>query len=175
MRYYPELAPSTLPKDYEKNFGAKAIFFDLLIKCKTQTVLIEFKYLTREHKEEIDGFCIQVKNHSAQDIRRYDCWKDIARIEACTIDDKTDVDYGYFILITNDSAYWKAPRSTDTMDSAFRMQEGIHESESKRWREGASKGTIGDRNHEIYIKHNYYFEYKGFYKGFKSLIVAIDK
>lgn len=175
MRYYPELAPSTFPSNYEKDFGGKAIFFDLLIKCKTQTVLVEFKYLTREYEEVVDGLHIQVKNHSAQDIRRYDCWKDIARIEACTIDDKTDIDYGYFILVTNDSSYWKAPRSANTMDSAFRMQSGIHKAENKKWRDDASKGTIGDRNHEINIKHNYYFEYKDFYKCFKSLVIAIDK
>ena len=175
MRYYPELAPNVFPKDYEKDFGGKSIFFDLLIKCKTETVLVEFKYLTREYEEEVNGFRIQVKNHSAQDIRRYDCWKDIARIETCAIDDKTDIDYGYFILITNDSAYWKAPKSADTMDGAFRMQIGIHRAKNKKWREGASEGTIGDRNREINIRHDYYFEYKDFYKCFKSLIVAIDK
>ena len=174
MRYYPELAPNNMPDDYEKDFGGKAIFFDLIIKCKTQTVLVEFKYLTREYEEEVDGFRIQVKNHSAQDIRRYDCWKDIARIETCAIDNKIDVDYGYFILVTNDSAYWKTPKSLSTIDGAFRMQSGIHRTGIKRWREDASEGTVGDRKHEINIKNNYYFEYKNFYKEFKSLVVAID-
>ena len=51
---------------------------------------------------------------------------------------------------------------------------GNHRTGIKRWREDASEGTVGDRNHEINIKNNYYFEYKNFYKEFKSLIVAID-
>ena len=34
-------------------------------------------------------------------IRRYDCWKDISRIETFVTSDNT-ISYGYFILITND-------------------------------------------------------------------------
>ena len=175
FKYYPELAPSNLPAEYEADFGSKAVFFDLIIKCKNQTVLVEFKYLTKEYDETVNGFRIALKNQSAQAIRRYDCWKDISRIETCTINDEIEVDYGYFILITNDPSYWKKPKKSNTIDSAFRIHSGHHKAGNKKWREDTSKGTIGNRSHVIKIQKGYTFQYEPFYDKFQLLLVPIDK
>lgn len=173
-KYYPELVPVDLPKEYEETFGNQAIFFDLIIKCQNDTVLIEFKYLTKAYQEDVDGFVLKVKNQSANDVRRYDCWRDISRIETCVKDNKTKIDYGYFILITNDHLYWDVPRKADTNDKEFRIHNGVHKAATKKWKEGTSEGTKGGRNNNIIIANNYFFNFKDFYKDFKSLVVEIE-
>ena len=176
--YYPELVPSEVPEEFLSLYGEKGIHFDLIIKTKHDTVLVEFKYLTALYSETVNGFDIRVKSHMAMDIRRYDCWKDISRIELFT--KNTKVDYGYFVLITNVPGFWKAP-TRESYDLELRLNEGLHRRGPKKWKEGASEGTVKGRENPIYINNDYYFVYKDFYDSkeknglFKSLIVPINK
>ena len=174
-KYYPELSPSILPKGYEESFGSKSVFFDLLIKCPDKNILVEFKYLTKAYQEEVDGLLLKVKDQAAHDIREYDCWKDISRIEKCVKDTETEIDCGYFILITNDHLYWDKPVKKDAVDIDFSICEWKHPASTKKWGEGASKGTVKGREKPIVIENDYSLEYKPFYKEFKSLVVKIKK
>ncbi|MBR4274895.1 MAG: hypothetical protein IKQ34_02675 [Bacilli bacterium] len=174
-KYYPEMPPKALPEGYEESFDSKSIFFDLVIRCPKQTILVEFKYLTKAYEEVVDGFPLEVKNQGAHDIRRYDCWKDISRIEKCVKDSKTGIDCGYFILITNNHLYWDKPVKKDAVDIDFSICEGKHPASTKKWGEGAGKGTVKGREKPIVIENDYSLEYKPFYKEFKSLVVKIKK
>ena len=88
--------------------------YDLLIidktdKCQT---LIEFKYKTSNvSKNSLNvkskypsGISFYPKNHVAQNLGRYDCWKDIHRIESFINGDKNK--NGFFIFLSNDHLYW---------------------------------------------------------------------
>lgn len=177
--YYPELVPGKVPKKYLEKFGEKGTHFDLIIKTKNQNVLIEFKYITNTYANNVDGMWLQVKSHMAMDIRRYDCWKDIERIELFTKEQDSDVDYGYFVLITNVPALWNQPGS-NTLDAEFHVENGSHHAGVRKWKQGASKGTIKGREKQIETTNNYIFEYDGFYDfkdkngKFMSLVVEID-
>ena len=178
--YYPELVPSKVPEEFLSMYGEKGIHFDLIIKTKHDTILVEFKYLTALYEETVNDFNLQVKSHMAMDIRRYDCWKDISRIELFTKDKATKVDYGYFVLITNVPGFWKAS-TRETFDLEFHLNEGAHAKGLKSWKQGASEGTVRGREKPIYVLNDYYFGYKDFYDSkkknglFKSLIVPINK
>lgn len=179
-RYYPELVPSVVPTSYLEKHGEKGTHFDLLIKTKSQKVLVEFKYITNTYADNVDGMWLQVKSHMAMDIRRYDCWNDIERIESFTLSEQTDVNYGYFILVTNVPALWNQPGS-GTLDAEFHIEEGIHFAGERNWRSGASKGTTKGRELPIITKQDYNFVYYNFYNTnhahglFKSLVVEIDQ
>ena len=179
-QYYPELVPSLIPNQYINQYGDKGIYFDLIIKDdNNKMILIEFKYLTKEYEEDINGFIYKVKHQSAQDIRRHDCWHDISRIEMFVNGDNNIIQ-GYFVLITNDSSYWKY-NSNQTVDQMFRMHNGLHKKEIKTWNGTPSKGTLRGRDKPVLIQNNYHFEYKSFYKNeskngeFKFLVVEINQ
>ena len=61
------------------------------------------------------------------------------------------------------------------VDIDFSICEGKHLASTKKWGEGASKGTVKGREKPIIIENDYSFEYKPFYKEFKSLVVKIKK
>ena len=179
-RYYPELVPSIVPSKYKEMYHDKGIHFDLIIKGENEKILIEFKYLTNTYSEVVDNMLVSVKSHMAVDIRRYDCWKDIERIEAFVKSNESDVTGGYFILVSNVPAFWNQPRSK-SLDYEFHIYEGLHKKETKNWQLGASEGTVKGRSKPISIFNDYYFEYKSFYNSdkrngeFKSLVVEINK
>ena len=91
-----------------------------------ETVAIELKYLTRSwvSPESQDGERFALKNHGAQDLRRYDVVKDIHRVEHFIADRPTWRGFG--IVLTNDPAYWEPPTSLPTsLDAAFRIHDGM--------------------------------------------------
>jgi hypothetical protein len=178
-KYYPELVPSKVPTNYLDKHGKKGIHFDLLIKTDTQKVLIEFKYITHAYENNVDDMQLQVKSHMAMDIRRYDCWKDIERIESFAKSNESDVDYGYFVLITNVPALWNQPGGT-TLDAEFHVETGNHKAGIRKWKGHASKGTTKGRELPIETINDYSFQYDPFYNfknrhgEFKSLVVEIE-
>ncbi len=181
FKFYPELVPSNVPSDYLKNHGTKGIHFDLLIKTSNnQKVLVEFKYITHTYENCVEEMLLSVKSHEALDIRRYDCWKDIERIESFVISNQSDIDYGYFILITNVPGLWNSSLRKNTLDAQFHIVEGEHKAGTRSWREGASKGTTHGRESSINTKNNYNFRYDDFYDFrnkhglFRSLVVDIS-
>ena len=180
FEYYPELVPLLVPSEYKKQFKDKGIHFDLVIRKGDEKIIVEFKYLTAAYKEKVNGFDISVKSHMAMDIRRYDCWKDISRLEAFVKSNETDITVGYFVLVTNVPGFWKKSNNITFADD-FLIFDGEHKSSLKKWSEHASEGTKKGRKNPLNIKGNYLFSYKPFYasnkKGgeFKSLVVEINK
>ena len=176
-KYFPELSPSIIPSNYK--YGKNGLHFDLLIKAHNQKILVEFKYITYEYRGKIDEFESCVKLHAALGKRRYDCWKDIERIETFTKANETDIDYGYFILVTNVPAIWKESAKRG-IDADFNMSEGFHKAGKKTWKTSASEATIKKRKNSIETKNDYYFEYNEFsslngkHGLFKYLVVEIN-
>lgn len=179
-RYFPEIVPSNIPQSYLNKYGEKGVHFDLLIKTNNQNVLVEFKYITQSYANYVDDMWMQVKSHMAMDIRRYDCWKDIERIENFVLSNESNISYGYFILITNVPALYNN-EGHESLDADFHIENGAHNKGIRKWKQGAGSGTIKGREKQIETLLDYNFKYEDFYlfdefkaSIFKSLVVDIS-
>lgn len=110
---------------------------DVLV-CKAQEFLpIELKYKTKAVRKRILRFGEYVaeevevmKNQGAQDLGKYDFWKDVRRIEIVR-NRFTSIKNGLAVFVTNDPAYLKAGRESSN-HFKFSMTEGVHGKE-KHW------------------------------------------
>lgn len=102
-------------------------------------IAIELKYKTRKMEIQLGEELYLLKSHAAQDLGRYDFFKDITRIEAFS--SLSNSKQGVAIFLTNDSAYWKAPTSTGHGYSAFSMSHERDVEGMLEWGVNASAGT----------------------------------
>jgi hypothetical protein len=84
---------------------------------------VELKYLTAAWQGTVAGEHFTLLNQGAQDIRGYDCVRDICRLEQ--IVNATENLHGLAIVLTNEPSYWHAPsHCRPTNASQFRLHEG---------------------------------------------------
>jgi hypothetical protein len=126
---------------------------DLLVRSPAGEVAIELKYKTRALAIDLQGEQFNLVSHSAQDLGRYDFFKDLRRVEAFAASAPNRS--GYAIFLTNDSAYWKSPGSLAYGYAAFTMHDGRAVSGSLGWGERASEGTRKGRQSDIELYGNY--------------------
>ena len=124
-------------------------------------IAIELKYVTRKLDLEEDGELFALRNHSAQDQRRYDFLLDIERLELMRSGGEV-FEAGYAVLLTNDSAYWTVPGSRDTVDAAFRIHEGRNISGELAWAQSAGPGTMKGRESAIRLRGTYQLRWREF-------------
>ena len=88
---------------------------DLVVRKGKEYLPVELKYVTKKVIRDYERFGMEVKgmeilkNQAAQDIRRYDFWKDVRRIELVKNIFPT-VKNGLAVFLTNDSSYTKNPK-----------------------------------------------------------------
>lgn len=123
----------------------KDMHIDIYIIDGEKSYPIELKYKTRKLAQVIDKEQYNLKDQSAQDVGRFDFLYDINRIEKVKSLDP-EFAAGYAIILTNDSAYWKAPNFKNTVDAAFRIHEGKTVTGVLSWAESAGLGTIKGRD-----------------------------
>lgn len=129
------------------------IHLDLLARSQFGQMAIELKYKTRALVAALNGEDFCLRSHAAQDLGRYDFFKDLSRIEtfAQTGPDRA----GYVVFLTNDSAYWKAPSVVGRGYEGFAMNDDRDISGTLCWGEGASAGTRHRREANIGIRGCY--------------------
>ncbi len=156
----------------------KTIHLDLWVTSNEWALAVELKYKTSSLSLEHDGEQYQLQNHSAQDGGRYDFLKDLQRLEQIT-SVKSGVT-GYAILLTNDSSYWKPPRSNTTVDSAFRIHHGRSLSGLLHWGSAASSGTTRSRELPINLENDYQIHWSDYselaqqkYTTFRFVVVKV--
>jgi len=126
---------------------------DIWINLNGHVFALELKYLTRKIIVKEHDLILTLKEHGAQDQRRYDFWKDVSRLEAIT--EKIPDSAGYAIVVTNDSNYWNTSRKT-TMDADYVMNEGrIVKGKTLLWGPNTTAGTMKGRESKIPIKGSY--------------------
>lgn len=133
---------------------------DILVQLGPATLAVELKYKTRRLAVEAAGEPYSLRNHSAQDLGRYDFAKDIGRLEdiiAAYPDAR-----GYAVFLTNEAAYWSKATAADTVDAAFRMHEGRVLSGELAWGSRASAGTMRTREKPIRLRSSYKLEWRTF-------------
>jgi hypothetical protein len=113
---------------------------------------LEVKYWTRGAMLAIGGEPFQLVNQAAQDLHRYDFWKDVSRLERLVA--QGVVVGGAAVVVSNDASYWNVGRE-GTVDADFRMPEGQLRGGILRWGPHASAGTTKNREAEITLKSSY--------------------
>jgi hypothetical protein len=107
------------------------VHLDLSFDVDGQRTAVELKYIVRAFRTVIDGEHFVLRSQAAQDIRRYDVAVDLMRLEALV--ESGVVNTGLAIILTNDAGYWQVPRSSDTVDVAFRLHQGRRLSGTLAW------------------------------------------
>lgn len=157
------------------------IHLDVLIQHSNTMIAVELKYKTQKLSFEMPSETFSLRNHSAKNWGRYDFIKDIRRLERIATDYPKAL--GYAVLLTNESAYWRAPSASITVDAAFRLHEGIILEGKVAWGEGASAGTMKNREELIDLCYGPYpLKWRDFSSVstdnssvFRYLVVAVKK
>jgi len=129
------------------------IHLDIQLSGGDRSLGIELKYKTRALSLEINGEWFRLKDQAAQDIARYDFIKDLHRLEELCLTAAGMT--GLAVFLTNDSAYWKPPRTRSTVDAAFRLHEGREAIGRLAWGNAASAGTRRGREEPITLMGTY--------------------
>lgn len=183
--------------------SAQKTEFDLLVhdKEKDENTLIEFKYKTKNETEKHKrvffpvslGGALPLANDGAQNPNRYDCWRDIFRIEQNVINSKNPdssqqvkIKNGFFIFITNEHLYKDDPGKSSFCagytPGMFSLEDGVHKQQVKAVNPSVSDESAGKfrKSHSINIKNDYNFKYEDFqtfafskYNKFWYLLVEI--
>lgn len=160
-------------------FGKRA-YVDIWAKCKEVVLAFELKYKTRFLNLWMKDEAFFLLDQSAQDIARYDFLKDIYRLEQIVSSLNNVI--GYAMFLTNDSAYWKPPRSRRTVDADFRIHQGRFLTGNLRWGVVASSGTTSGREEAITISGGYNLHWQDYsqpsnasYGKFKYLLVEVSR
>lgn len=155
----------------------RRMFLDIWLPV--EGIAVELKYVTRKLELDQDGEFFTLRDHSAQDQRRYDFLLDIQRLELMRSNDDL-CKAGYAVLLTNDSSYWNVPANRDTVDAAFRIHEGREISGELAWAGRASPGTVKGRESPIQLRGSYRLSWQEFatfpvkpYGRFRYLAVSV--
>lgn len=132
---------------------------------------IEFKYKTKEVTLTLgNGLEVTTSNMLAQADGRYQCWKDVERLEKIV---NTGAN-AFFIFITNDSTYWRKGRSNNS--EVFSLKDGtVNPHKLKKYID--SKGNEKKKSvvtKEYKLEYSVFREYDGSINSeFKQLILDI--
>ena len=137
----------------------EAVYLDLWIP--DIEVAVELKYYTRKLELEHNGEAFSLRHQAAYPPRRYDFLKDIQRLErVCR--ERREVRAGFAVLLTNDPLYWKQPLRPNTVDAAFRLQDGRRVTGEMAWSERAASGTIEGREEPIRLAGSYELQWRDY-------------
>ncbi len=167
---YPKYSfiPEYVYFDEENN---QELHIDLIVSFGEEKIAFEFKYITAGGVIKIPGNTnYQLKNHSASGIRKYQCIKDLSRLEKYLTD--SQIKKGHFILITNMRYLWEEGREGLTaaefnISDECTINAGMHtpQGETRFAREyGAIK-----------LENKYKVRYKEYHRDpdFKYLIIDV--
>lgn len=152
---------------------------DVLAYVDGRRVAVELKYLLRKLSTTIEDELFELPFQGAQDTRRYDFIKDVARLEALLRDEHAD--YGYAVALTNDPLYWRGGDREDVADAAFRLGEGRTLAGVMDWSAQTGAGTKLTRDQPLSLAGSYELQWRDFsqvegghYGTFRYLVVAVS-
>lgn len=151
---------------------------DVWVSAQGAILAVELKYKTRGLSVKIGDEQYRLRDHSAQDVGRYDFMKDIQRLEQVAVAHQNIT--GYAILLTNDSAYWVEPANHSTVDANFRIHDGRIVEGILAWGAKASDGTKKDREQPLELQGKYLLQWVDYshpssarYGEFHSMVVKV--
>lgn len=137
-------------------------YIDIVVCYNDEVIPIELKYKTKEVHILWRDELYDLKKHMGQSKVRYDCLKDIQRIENfSTNNDSSHYKFlkGYIIWLTNDKSYWESECATRKCQE-FSIKEGAIKSGEMNWCENPALGTIKGRKEAINLTGEYKIEWK---------------
>lgn len=177
-----KLGNYNLTLEYSPNF--RKYRADLLIADikSNEKIIIEFKYVVKKQLVKIanSNLNINLKSQGAYDVRRYQIWKDISKIEDLINNKKCSE--GYFILLTNADNLIN-PLKCSNISYYFDISNGSHplKAGTLYWNQNCPKYKSGKTTkrypNKISISKTYNFSYINYitqnYNNFKYLILPI--
>lgn len=133
----------------------KRVNVDLVVLGEELPVALELKYWPKGWSGNVKGELFHLKNRGAQDLGRYDYWKDVSRIE--DLHAGRHIRWGAAIALTNDPAYWSAVRP-GTMAEPFRLQNRTEVQGTLRW--PRDTGTTRGRETDIDLRGTHPIEWR---------------
>ncbi len=127
-------------------------YIDVWVEHDNERHAIELKYKTRLLSATVQGEAYSLANQAAQDLARYDFFKDIQRLERLVA--SSIASDGWAIFLTNDPTYWTSGRG-GSVDLAFRIEHGRSASGTLAWGSHASSGTTRGREAELALSGIY--------------------
>jgi hypothetical protein len=131
--------------EYRPPIAGARLYVDVWATTGSAVLALELKYKTRRLQVTVNGEPFDLMDQSAQDHGRYDTIKDLCRLERIAGARTAGTFTGYGVLLTNDSAYWTAPRSNEAVDSHFRVHEGRTICGDLTWGAATGAGTMRTR------------------------------
>ena len=135
---------------------------DVLVSKDNEFLPIELKYKTKTVRKRMLRFgepvseeIVVMKNQGAQDLGKYDFWKDVRRIEIVRKRFKA-IKSGLAVFVTNDQAYLKAGKETSN-HIQFSMTEGTHGKE-KHWLDKESTCCMTHPDFEVGKDYSIHWE-----------------
>ena len=125
---------------------------DIWLHSADGATAIELKYWTQAAELTVIGERFQLKEQGAQDLGRYDFWKDVERTERLVAGGYADG--GYVATVTNDQEYWNGA-GAGTIDAAFRIHEGREAHGKLAWSPRAGDGTTKGRESPLTLRGRY--------------------
>lgn len=155
------------------------LYLDIVIRKGDNYCPIELKYKTKEIDLEISCFDEKIKNkvkvlknQGAQNLGKYDFWKDIRRIEL-VYNRFEKVKGGLVIFLTNDKNYKKESRK-DAYCSQFDMTDGVTHNREKHWNNQNSRCSNKRKSFDVDRKYKTdWEEMKNTNETFYFCIIAI--
>lgn len=135
------------------------IHIDILVSYGSEVFPIELKYKTAKLEFNLSNELFYLKNHGAQDLGKYDCLKDIQRLENLS-SRLTGFSKGYVVWLTNDASYWNPPSRAHTVYEAFSIHQSAHKHGCMKWSSHAGTGTIKGKENPISLKGTYVIDWK---------------
>jgi hypothetical protein len=86
--------------------------------------------------------------------------KDITRVEALLADGYADE--GHVLVLTNDRSYWQPSSRPDTIDAAFRLNEGRILAGTLAWAARAGRGTTIKRDTPLLLTRDYACQWRDY-------------
>lgn len=133
---------------------------DILIRNGNQEMALELKYLCQRIEHDIDGEPFALKPQGAQDVRRYDVLKDVARMEQFLA--SRPAASAAVLVLSNDPAYWSGPKHDGTSDAAFALRQGRTVTGSLDWADHTGPGTKRGREKAIDLTGTYSMNWRGY-------------
>ena len=161
-----------------KPFHCKNLYLDIWLP--DINVAIELKYKTRKLKQAHGGEFFRLREQSAQDCGRYDFLQDVSRLERLVKHTSSPTNVGLAVFLTNDSLYWRDPRSQETIDCNFRIHEGRKINGNLEWHKPFPEWKPPNRKEPILLSGTYglnWRDYHSFGTGkadlFRYLLVKV--
>lgn len=121
---------------------------DIIVTNGAHKFALELKYKKRATEVVVNHEKFSLTNDGAQDIARYDFFKDVVRLEWYVAAERGTM--GYALFLTNDELYWR--ESTRGINSAaFFMHEGrmLDNRGPLAWHERTGEGTMMGRREPL--------------------------